>query len=135
MNKLSKIYEQIKKLFRRNKKSLSSTTYNVTFESDWTSDWCNTSPIITNSSVTFNAGRVVSTHGFKNRARGSASVCSRHRQAVESTRTRARSGSGLRQGQIRPQGAPSRGAPFPAARLGAMVASKAGLGRAARSTR
>ena len=65
MNKLSKIYDRIKKLFGCGKKSLSLTTYNVTFDSDWTSDWCNMSPIIENSTVTFNAGRVVSTHGFK----------------------------------------------------------------------
>ena len=45
MEKISKIYEQIKKLFGCNKKSLSLTTYNVTFNSDWTSDWCNESPI------------------------------------------------------------------------------------------
>ena len=74
MEKISKIYEQIKKLFGCNKKSLSLTTYNVTFNSDWTSDWCNESPIITDSSVTFNAGRVVSTHGFKNISKITATI-------------------------------------------------------------
>jgi hypothetical protein len=76
MEKIIKIYEQIKKLFGCNKKSsLSSlTTYNVTFEEDWTSDWCNSTPIIENSTVTFNAGRVVSTHGFKNISKITATI-------------------------------------------------------------
>ena len=76
MEKILKIYEQIKKLFGCNQKSsLSSlTTYNVTFEEDWTSDWCNATPIIENSTVTFNAGRVVSTHGFKNISKITATI-------------------------------------------------------------
>ena len=74
MSKLSKIYDRIKKLFGCGKKSLSLTTYNVTFDSDWTNDWCNMSPIIENSTVTFNAGRVVSTHGFKNISKITATI-------------------------------------------------------------
>ena len=49
------------------------TTYDVQFEEDWVSDWCgdptndpNVQQIITDTSVQFRSGRVVSTHGFKN---------------------------------------------------------------------
>jgi hypothetical protein len=49
------------------------TTYNVKFEEDWVSNWCgdptndpNVRQIITDTSVQFRSGRVVSTHGFKN---------------------------------------------------------------------
>jgi hypothetical protein len=50
--------------------------YNVTFEEDWVSDWCNPTidPIITDSSVTFNPGRVVSTHGYKNISKITATI-------------------------------------------------------------
>ena len=52
------------------------TTYNVTFETDWTCDWCNpmVDPVITNNSVTFNPGRVVSTHGYKNISKITATI-------------------------------------------------------------
>ena len=49
------------------------TTYDVKFEEDWVSNWCgdptkdpNTHQIITDTSVQFRSGRVVSTHGYKN---------------------------------------------------------------------
>ena len=49
------------------------TTYDVTFEEDWVSNWCgdpnndpNVHQIITDTSVQFRSGRVVSTHGYKN---------------------------------------------------------------------
>jgi hypothetical protein len=57
-------------------KTVTNTTYNVTFEEDWVSDWCNPTidPIITDSSVTFNPGRVVSTHGYKNISKITATI-------------------------------------------------------------
>jgi hypothetical protein len=63
----------ISKLFGSNKVS---TPYNVTFETDWTSNWCNpmVDPVITDSSVTFNSGRVVSTHGYKNISKITATI-------------------------------------------------------------
>jgi len=49
------------------------TTYNVTFEEDWISNWCgdpskdqSVHQVITDTSVQFRSGRVVSTHGYKN---------------------------------------------------------------------
>jgi hypothetical protein len=73
---MKKLIDLIKKLFGCNKKSLSLTTYNVTFEKDWTSNWCDpmVDPIITDSSVTFNPGRVVSTQGFKNISKITATI-------------------------------------------------------------
>jgi hypothetical protein len=73
---MKKLIDLIKKLFGCNKKSLSLSSYNVTFEKDWTSDWCNpmVDPIITDSSVTFNPGRVVSTQGFKNISKITATI-------------------------------------------------------------
>ena len=48
-------------------------TYNVTFEEDWVSNWCgdpskdqSVHQVITDTSVQFRSGRVVSTHGYKN---------------------------------------------------------------------
>ena len=63
-----------KKVFLFNQTLPPPITYNVIFESDWTSDWCNKSPIITNSGVTFNAGRVVSIHGYKNISKITATI-------------------------------------------------------------
>jgi hypothetical protein len=56
--------------------SATATTYNVTFIPDWTSDWCSpqVTPVITDSSVTFNPGRVVSTHGYKNISKITATI-------------------------------------------------------------
>jgi nitrous oxide reductase accessory protein NosL len=49
------------------------TTYDVKFEEDWVCNWCgdptkdpNVHQIITDTSVQFRSGRVVSTHGYKN---------------------------------------------------------------------
>jgi len=49
------------------------TTYNVQFEEDWVSDWCgdpskdsSVHQVITDTSVQFRSGRVVSKHGYKN---------------------------------------------------------------------
>ena len=52
------------------------TTYDVEFETDWTCNWCDPmiDPIITDSSVTFNSGRVVSTHGYKNISKITATI-------------------------------------------------------------
>jgi hypothetical protein len=57
-------------------KTVTNTTYNVTFEEDWVSDWCNPTldPVITDSSITFNPGRVVSTHGYKNISKITATI-------------------------------------------------------------
>ena len=57
-------------------KKSSLTTYSVTFEKDWTCNWCNpvVDPVITDSSVTFNSGRVVSTHGYKNISKITATI-------------------------------------------------------------
>jgi len=65
----------LKKLFGGNKLS-TPITYNVTFETDWTCNWCNPmiDPVITNNSVTFNSGRVVSTHGYKNISKITATI-------------------------------------------------------------
>lgn len=60
-----------KKVFLSNQ---SPTPFDVIFESDWTSDWCNNTPTITGSSVTFNAGRVVSVHGYKNISQITATI-------------------------------------------------------------
>ena len=56
--------------------SATGTTYNVTFIPDWTSDWCTpqVTPVITDSSVSFNPGRVVSTHGYKNISKITATI-------------------------------------------------------------
>lgn len=69
------ILKLLKNLFGYNKMS-TPTTYNVTFETDWTCDWCNpmVDPVITNNSVTFNPGRVVSTHGYKNISKITATI-------------------------------------------------------------
>ena len=59
------------------KKQLSSTTYDVGFEPDWISNWCESviGPVISSdSSVTFNSGRVVSTHGYINISQISATI-------------------------------------------------------------
>ena len=57
-------------------KTVTNTTYDVTFEEDWVSDWCNPTldPVITDSSITFNPGRVVSTHGYKNISKITATI-------------------------------------------------------------
>ena len=72
---MKKLFNLIKKLFKGNE-SLTLTSYNVTFEKDWTSNWCNpvVDPVITNSSVTFNPGRVVSTNGYKNISKITATI-------------------------------------------------------------
>ena len=72
---MKKLFNLIKKLFKGGKSS-TLTSYNVTFEKDWTSDWCNpmVDPIITDSSVTFNPGRVFSTQGFKNISKITATI-------------------------------------------------------------
>ena len=72
---MKKLFNLIKKLFKCNE-SLTLTSYNVTFEKDWTSNWCNpvVDPVITNSSVTFNPGRVVSTNGYKNISKITATI-------------------------------------------------------------
>ena len=56
-------------------------TYDVQFEEDWVSDWCgdptndpNVQQIITDTSVQFRSGRVVSTHGYKNISRITATI-------------------------------------------------------------
>jgi len=69
---LSKLF---KKIFGCNKSS-TPTTYNVTFETDWTCNWCSPviDPVITDTSVTFNSGRVVSTHGYKNISKITATI-------------------------------------------------------------
>ena len=57
------------------------TTYDVQFEEDWVSDWCgdptkdpNVHQIITDKSVQFRSGRVVSTHGYKNISQITATI-------------------------------------------------------------
>jgi len=72
---MKKLFNLIKKLFKGSKSS-TPTTYNVTFETDWTCDWCSPmiDPVITNNSVTFNSGRVVSTHGYKNISKITATI-------------------------------------------------------------
>ena len=72
---MKKLFNLIKKLFKGSKSS-TLTSYNVTFEEDWTSNWCNpiVDPVITNSSVTFNPGRVVSTNGYKNISKITATI-------------------------------------------------------------
>ena len=53
-----------------------SATYNVEFEEDVVSNWCNptVAPIIDGSSVQFHPGRVVSKHGYKNISQVSATI-------------------------------------------------------------
>ena len=72
---MKKLFNLIKKLFKGGKSS-TLTSYNVTFEKDWTCDWCSPmiDPVITNNSVTFNSGRVVSTHGYKNISKITATI-------------------------------------------------------------
>jgi hypothetical protein len=72
---MKKLFNLIKKLFKGSKSS-TPTTYNVTFETDWTCDWCSPmiDPVITSNSVTFNSGRVVSTHGYKNISKITATI-------------------------------------------------------------
>jgi hypothetical protein len=57
------------------------TTYDVQFEEDWVSNWCgdptndpNVQQIITDTSVQFRSGRVVSTHGYKNISKITATI-------------------------------------------------------------
>jgi hypothetical protein len=57
------------------------TTYDVKFEEDWVSNWCgdptkdpNVHQIITDTSVQFRSGRVVSTHGYKNISQITATI-------------------------------------------------------------
>ena len=57
------------------------TTYDVKFEEDWVSNWCgdptkdpNVQQIITDTSVQFRSGRVVSTHGYKNISQITATI-------------------------------------------------------------
>ena len=57
------------------------TTYDVTFEEDWVSDWCgdpskdpNVHQVITDTSVQFRSGRVVSTNGYKNISQITATI-------------------------------------------------------------
>ena len=56
-------------------------TYNVTFEEDWVSNWCgdpskdqSVHQVITDTSVQFRSGRVVSTHGYKNISQITATI-------------------------------------------------------------
>ena len=72
---MKKLFNLIKKLFKGSKSS-TPTSYNITFETDWTCDWCSPmiDPVITNNSVTFNSGRVVSTHGYKNISKITATI-------------------------------------------------------------
>jgi hypothetical protein len=72
---MKKLFNLIKKLFKGSKSS-TPTTYNVSFETDWTCTWCTPmiDPVITNNSVTFNSGRVVSTHGYKNISKITATI-------------------------------------------------------------
>ena len=72
---MKKLFNLIKKLFKGGKSS-TPISYNVTFETDWTCDWCSPmiDPVITNNSVTFNSGRVVSTHGYKNISKITATI-------------------------------------------------------------
>ena len=60
-------------LFSCTSKTSTLTTYPVQFEEDWVSDWCgdpskdpSVHQIITDTSVQFRSGRVVSKHGYKN---------------------------------------------------------------------
>lgn len=55
--------------------------YTVQFEEDWVSNWCgdptkdpNVHPIITDNSVQFRSGRVVSKHGYKNISKITATI-------------------------------------------------------------
>jgi hypothetical protein len=76
INKLKIMLRKLlKKLFGCNKVSEPST-YNVQFETDWTCNWCSPmiDPVITDTSVTFNSGRVVSTHGYKNISKITATI-------------------------------------------------------------
>ena len=64
-----------------NQKTSEFTTYDVKFEEDWVSNWCgdptndpNVHQIITDTSVQFRSGRVVSTHGYKNISRITATI-------------------------------------------------------------
>lgn len=68
-------------LFSCKTKTDEVTTYDVKFEQDWISNWCgdplkdpNVSPIITDNSVQFRSGRVVSTHGYKNISKITATI-------------------------------------------------------------
>ena len=76
INKLKiMLIKLLKKLFGCNK-VLEPSTYNVQFETDWTCNWCSPmiDPVITDTSVTFNSGRVVSTHGYKNISKITATI-------------------------------------------------------------
>ena len=66
----------LKKLFGCNKTTTTLTTYNVKFETDWTCNWCSpmVDHVITDTSVTFNSGRVVSTNGYKNISKITATI-------------------------------------------------------------
>ena len=64
-----------------NTKTAELTTFNVQFEEDWVSNWCgdpskqtNVHQIITDTSVQFRSGRVVSTHGYKNISQITATI-------------------------------------------------------------
>ena len=64
-----------------NTKTTELTTFNVQFEEDWVSNWCgdpskqtNVHQIITDTSVQFRSGRVVSTHGYKNISQITATI-------------------------------------------------------------
>ena len=64
-----------------NQKTSEFTTYDVKFEEDWVSNWCgdptndpNVHQIITDTSVQFRSGRVVSTHGYKNISKITATI-------------------------------------------------------------
>jgi hypothetical protein len=57
------------------------TTYDVKFEEDWVSNWCgdpskdpNVHQVITDTSVQFRSGRVVSTNGYKNISQITATI-------------------------------------------------------------
>jgi hypothetical protein len=54
--------------------NVSTITYDVEFDLDWTCDWCNMTPVIDGSNVTFNAGRVVSSNGYKNISKITATI-------------------------------------------------------------
>jgi hypothetical protein len=64
-----------------NQKTSELTSYDVKFEEDWVSNWCgdptndpNVHQIITDTSVQFRSGRVVSTHGYKNISQITATI-------------------------------------------------------------
>lgn len=82
MKKILLLFLLIFVLFGCTRKSnFEFTTYNVTFEEDWVSNWCgdpnkdpNIHQIITDTTVQFRSGRVVSTQGYKNISQITATI-------------------------------------------------------------